>query len=188
MASERDIPMRIDNSKLERVSPWMRKYTRDDAAMFAKFPRNDGRFYFGSFILTLLLTVGLSVGFLNMSESGGRAGLFLVILPFAALYALTMYFWHRFGRIEISLGDRITKKIILGRICFGWERWLWPEVHGVWAQKMIDDIPDHSEEYKSTVYLKHNQDRQELLGNLTFEEAESLREAIADRLKRRRTV
>lgn len=166
----------------------MKRYVREGTETFANSPKNNGKYYLAGFALTFALMVVLYLGLLDTSSSGGRGRLFLVFLPFTCLYALAMFSWYRFGRIEICLGDKITKRMKLGRVCFSWERWLWPDIHSVWAQKVKDDVPDHSQLSRKTVYLKYDRYTQVLLGNLTLDEADSLCDAIAVRLKLRRTV
>lgn len=177
--------MSLENVSFKRISPWMRNYVWDGSEIFTKYPRNDGHYYFVVFALTLALMIFSYSGLLNSSAAGGRAGLFLFVVPFVALYALVKLLWCRFGRTELSLGDQITKKMKIGRICFGWERWLWPEVQSVWVQEINSGTTNKTPDYQGTVYLKCNNKRQKVLGDLFPEEAESLLKAIESRLKLR---
>lgn len=158
---------------------------RDDAETFVKFPRNEGRYYIGLFILMLAATGALALALLKTSTNGGSFFLHFALAPLVAAYALAMLLWSWFGRTELSLGNQLSKKTKLLKTCLGRELWHWNEIHDVWTQNVNAGITDKTQEYRGTLYIKFNADRQEVLSNLTFEEAACLQQAIVNRLQPR---
>lgn len=158
---------------------------REGAETYVKFPRNEGRYYIGLFILMLAATGALALALLKTSSSGGSFFLHFALAPFVAVYALAMLSWSRFGRTEVSLGNQLSKKTKLLKTCLGMEHWPWNEIRDVWTQNVNAGVTDKTQEYRGTLYIKFNRDRQEILSNLTFEEAACLHQAIANRLQPR---
>ena len=177
--------MRTEDADFERVSPWMRKYVRDGTDLFIKLPKNDGHYYFGLFILMLAAFVALTLAILATTEGEGSFYLHFALSPFVAFYAGAMFLWCRFGRIEISLGNQLAKRTKILQASLGLERWHWNEIHDVWTQNADAGVADKPQDYRGSVFIKFNRDRQEVLSNLTFEEAECLHQAIANRLQPR---
>ncbi len=156
---------------------------RDGADLFIKYPRNEGRYYLGLFILMLAALVALTLALVETPEGNGSFLLHFALSPFVALYAAAMLLWCRFGRIEISLGSQLAKKTKILQASLGLERWPWNEIHDVWTQNADAGVTDKAQDYRGSVYIKFNRDRQEVLGNLTLKEAECLHQAIAHRLQ-----
>lgn len=158
---------------------------REGSETFVKFPRNEGRYYTGLFILMLAATGALALALLKTPTSGDSFFLHFALAPFVAVYALAMLSWSRFGRTEVSLGNQLSKKTKLLKTCLGTELWRWNEIRDVWTQNVNAGVAAKTQEYRGTLYIKLNRDRQAVLSNLTFEEEECLHQAIANRLQPR---
>ncbi len=180
------MPMRIKDADFENISPWMRKYVREGAELFVKFPKNHSRYYGVLFISALVATFVLSWEVFDLSQSGGDGGIILLFSPFVAFYALVLFLWCRYGKTEIALSDTIAKTMKFANIGIGWNHWQWSEIHGIWVQDENAGVPKENDEYQGTIYLRYNNGRQAILSNLTLSETENLKHAIAHRLALRR--